>query len=261
MGQEKYLLMDNYHRLLGVRILPVGLDYALREVIDRVAVKNGDFFCLCNIHVVMECYKDHSYRDIINQSTANFPDGKGLVMGLAILGHHVDFKVRGTDLMLRLCAYAAENGLKIFLYGNTEVNLARLKRKLTDLFPGINIVGAISPPFRDLTEEEDAAFVQEINGADPDILFVSLGAPKQERWMASHKGRIKAVQLGVGAAFDFIIGEIRQAPVWMQRMPLEWLHRLPQQPQKTFIRMLVLPKFFFLTFLQVLREGRYRRIT
>ena len=121
------------------------------------------------------------------------------------------------------------------------------------MYPGINIVGSISPPFRELTEEEDARFVKEINDADPDILFVSLGAPKQERWMAAHKGRIKAVQLGVGAAFDFMIGEIKQAPVWMQKMPLEWLHRMPQQPKKTFIRMLVVPKFFFLVFLQSIR--------
>jgi len=210
---------------------------------------------------VMESYKDYSFRDIINQSAGNFPDGKGLVMGLGMLGHHFDFKVRGTDLMLKLCSYAAENGLKIFLYGNTEKNLGALKIRLNELFPGISIVGAISPPFRELTEEEDVRFVKKINDADPDILFVSLGAPKQERWMAAHKGRIKAVQLGVGAAFDFIAGNIKQAPVWMQRLPLEWMHRMPQQPKKTFMRMLLVPKFFFLTLLQLLREGRYRQIT
>jgi N-acetylglucosaminyldiphosphoundecaprenol N-acetyl-beta-D-mannosaminyltransferase len=263
MGQEKenHVSMGNHQTLLGARVLPVGLNDAFREVIDRIGDKNGDFFCLCNIHVVMECYKVHALRDIINRSAANFVDGKGLVMGLGILGHHVDFKVRGTDLMLRLCAYAAENGLKIFLYGNTDGNLTKLKRRLNDLFPGINIAGAVSPPFRELTKEEDARFIKEINEADPDLLFVSLGAPKQEIWMAAHKGRINAVQLGVGAAFDFIVGEIKQAPVWMQRLPLEWLHRMPQQPKKTFVRMLLVPKFFFLTFLQLLREGRYRKIT
>jgi N-acetylglucosaminyldiphosphoundecaprenol N-acetyl-beta-D-mannosaminyltransferase len=204
----------------------------------------------------MECYRNHSLRKIINQSTANFPDGKGLVMGLGMLGHHVDFKVRGTDLMLRLCAYAAENVLKIFLYGNTDKNLSALKKRVYELFPGISIVGAVSPPFRELTEEEDAGFVQEINDADPDILFVSLGAPKQERWMAGHRGRIKAVQLGVGAAFDFIAGNVKQAPLWMQKAPLEWLYRLPQQPRKTVARMLLVPGFFYLTFLQFIREGR-----
>jgi len=218
--------------LLGVDFLPVDLDAAMQHVVHHVPGKNGDFFCLCNIHIAMECYKDYGLRDIINQSAANFPDGKGLVMGLSMLGHHLDFKVRGTDLMLRLCAYAAENGLKIFLYGDTEENLDVLKKRLTELFPAINIVGAISPPFRELTGEEDAEFVKEINDADPDILFVSLGAPKQERWMAAHKGRIKAVQFGVGAAFDFIAGTIRQAPVWMQRRLLSGFTGCPSNLRK-----------------------------
>jgi len=242
--------------LLQVRFFPVGLEKAFQEVIKHIPKKQGDFFCLANIHLVMECHKDPVLRNIINQSAANFPDGMGLVMGLKMLGCKFDFKVRGTDLMLKLCSYASNNNLKIFLYGNTEENLDVLKKRLDELFPGINIVGAISPPFRELTEEEDVRFVKKINDADPDILFVSLGAPKQERWMAAHKGRIKAVQLGVGAAFDFIIGEIKQAPVWMQKLPLEWLHRMPQQPGKTFVRMLVVPKFFFLTLLQLFREGR-----
>ena len=250
--------MTEKTNLLGVDFLPVDLDAAMQHVVHHVPGKNGDFFCLCNIHIAMECYKDYGLRDIINQSAANFPDGKGLVMGLSILGHHLDFKVRGTDLMLKLCAYAAENGLKIFLYGDTEENLVKLKRKLGDLFPGIEIAGAISPPFRELTEDEDEEYVKIINDAHPNILFVSLGAPKQERWMAAHKGKVNTVQVGVGAAFDFIIGEIKQAPLWMQRMPLEWLHRMPQQPKKTFIRMLVVPKFFFLVFLQLLIHRFHR---
>lgn len=243
-------------KLQGIRILPVGIEEALREVVRCIARKNGDFFCLCNIHLVMECHKDPALRNIINRSAANFPDGMGLVMGLGMLGCRVDFKVRGTDLMLKLCSYTTENNLKIFLYGNTEENLVVLKMKLTELFPGINITGSISPPFRELNEEEDSKVVKEINDADPDILFVSLGAPKQEKWMADHKGRIKAVQLGVGAAFDFIAGTIKQAPLWMQKAPLEWLHRMPQQPRKTASRMLLVPGFFFLTFLQLIRDGR-----
>lgn len=241
--------------LLGINFLPVDLDEALEEVINYVPKKNGDFFCLCNIHVVMECYKDYGLRDIINQSAANLPDGMGLVMGLKMLGCKFDFKVRGTDLMLKLCSYASKNALKIFLYGNTEQNLTALKNRLKELFPGITIVGAISPPFRPLTGDEDCEVVKDINEADSDLLFVSLGAPKQEKWMAEHKGRIKAVQLGVGAAFDFIAGNIKQAPLWMQKTPLEWLHRMPQQPKKTAARMLLVPGFFLRTFLQLIKGG------
>ena len=242
--------------LQGIRILPIGIEEALREVILYIPRKNGDFFCFANIHLVMECHKDPKLRNMINQSAANFPDGMGLVMGLRMLGCKFEFKVRGTDLMLKLCSYASKNNLKIFFYGNSEENLTALKERLSALFPNINIAGAISPPFRSLTDDEDSAVVNRINDTDPDILFVSLGAPKQEKWMAEHRGRVKAIQIGVGAAFEFIIGGIRQAPLWMQKAPLEWLYRLPQQPKKTFIRMLMVPGFFYLTFLQLVRHGR-----
>jgi N-acetylglucosaminyldiphosphoundecaprenol N-acetyl-beta-D-mannosaminyltransferase len=231
--------------VLGVKILPVNLEKAFREVIEQVMIKAGGFFCLVNIHVVMEFQKDPKLLNMINRSTANFPDGKGLVMGLYLLGSKVDFKVRGTDLMLKLCGHASQKGLAIFLYGNTEKTLNKLRTRLCDAFHGIKIAGSISPPFRSLTKKEDDTIVREINDADPDILFVSLGAPKQERWMAEHNERIKAVQLGVGAAFDFIAGEIREAPLWMQKAPLEWLHRMAQQPGKTTARMMKVPGFFY----------------
>jgi exopolysaccharide biosynthesis WecB/TagA/CpsF family protein len=208
----------------------------------------------------MECYKDPVLRSLVNQSTAIFPDGLGVVIGLKLFGCHFKFKVRGADLMLKLCSYASTNHLKIFLYGSTERNLTTLQKRLKELFPQINIVGTISPPFRRLTEDEDSAFVSKINQADPDILFVALGAPKQERWMAEHRGRIKAVQLGVGAAFDFITGNLKEAPLWMQKTPLEWLHRLPQQPQKTIWRMRLLPPFALLSLFQFIKMNRLKRI-
>lgn len=242
--------------LLGLNFFPAELDKAFQEVIRHIPKKNGDFFCLCNIHLVMECQKDPELQKMVNQSAANFPDGMGLVMGLRMLGCKFRFKVRGTDLMLKLCSYASNNNLKIFFYGNSEENLAALKERLTALFPNINIAGAISPPFRSLTDDEDSAVVNRINDTDPDILFVSLGAPKQEKWMAEHRGRVKAIQLGVGAAFEFIMGGIRQAPLWMQEAPLEWLHRLPQQPKKTITRMLLVPNFFFRTLIQLIRAGK-----
>ena len=170
--------------LLGVNFLPVGIEEAFQEVIGHNAEKKGDFFCLPNIHLVMECRKDPVLRSMVNQSVANFPDGLGVVIALKLLGCHFDFKVRGTDLMLNLCSYASQNNLRIFLYGNTEENLIRLKKRLKALFPNINIAGTISPPFRRLREDEDSEVIRKINEADPDILFVSLGATKQEKWMA-----------------------------------------------------------------------------
>jgi N-acetylglucosaminyldiphosphoundecaprenol N-acetyl-beta-D-mannosaminyltransferase len=244
--------------LLGVNFLPVGLEEAFQEVIKHIPKKNGDFFCLANIHLVMECHGNPALRDLVNQSVASFPDGLGVVIGLKLLGCRFKFKVRGTDLMLKLCSHASQNNLKIFLYGSTEKNLAALEKRLKALFPRINITGAISPPFRILTEHEDSAVVSRINAADPDILFVALGAPKQEKWMAEHKGSIKAAKLGVGAAFDFITGALKEAPLWMQKTPLEWLYRVPQQPKKTMWRMRLLPPFALLGLIQFIRMNGFK---
>lgn len=241
--------------LHGIKFLPVGREEALQEVIRYIPDKNGDYFCFANIHLVMECHKDLDLKNILNNSAGNFPDGMGVAWALKFLGHNFKGRVRGADFMLLLCFYAAENGLSIFLYGNTEETLNVLKTRLKTLFPGIIIGGAISPPFRALTKEEDDAHVKQINDSGADFLFVSLGAPKQEKWMAEHKRRIKAVQLGVGAAFDFLTGRVKQAPVWMQRAYLEWLYRMPQQPKKTIYRMSLVPEFILRTLLQIVKRN------
>jgi len=246
--------MTKPYYLRGVKFLPCGIDDALDEIIKFIPKMNGDYFCFANIHVVMESRKDPELKRVLNQSAANFPDGMGTAGALKVLGNRFKERVRGVDLMLRLCSYASQNGMRVFLYGNTEETLIALRRRLNVLFPGIPIVGAVSPPFRELTQVEDKLIINRINRSNPDILFISLGAPKQEKWMAIHKGEIKAIQLGVGAAFDFIAGNIKQAPKWMQKTYLEWLHRLPQQPKKTVIRMAMLPEFLILLLEQYISE-------
>ncbi len=250
--------MENKVNLLGVNIESVDLEEAFQRVLKLLPNRKGDFFCLTNIHVVMVCQKDPVLKKVLNQSAVNFPDGKGLAMGLNMLGHPIRFKVRGTDLMLRLCKHASQNRLKIFLYGSSEETLKKLKRSLREKFPGLYIAGAISPPFRPLSEEEDSLIVKAINDTESDFLFVALGAPKQEKWMSNHKGSIKPIQIGVGAAFDFIAGNIKQAPLWMQKAPLEWLHRMPQQKKKTIRRMLLVPPFFLKVFMQS-RKKDYKK--
>lgn len=240
--------------LQGIRLLSVGIEGALEDVVQYLPKGKGDFFCLANIHLLMEAQKQADLMEALNQAAGNFPDGMGVAWALKLLGSRFPGRVRGTDLMLRLCSYGSEHRLKVFLYGNTEVTLAALMERLRTLFPGIEIAGAISPPFRDLTREEDEIMTRQINETNPAILFVSLGAPKQEKWMADHKGRIKAVQLGVGAAFDFIVGKVKQAPVWMQRVGLEWLYRMPQQPKKTIYRMSLVPSFVVKTLLEAVRR-------
>jgi len=247
-------MTHNPFNFQGIKFLPVDIDAALEVVGRRIPDERGDYFCFANIHVVMESHKDPELRSILNNSAGNFPDGMGVALALKFLGSRFEDRVRGADFMLRLCAYAAGNNLRVFFYGNTAQTLEALEDKLRSMFPNIQMAGAVSPPFRPLTREEDEAYVKQINDSGADILFVSLGAPKQEKWMAEHKGRIRPVQLGVGAAFSFITGKVREAPKWMQKTALEWLFRLPQQPKKTFVRMLLVPEFIFRTLLQLLRR-------
>ncbi len=240
--------------LQGIRLLSVGIEGAIEEVVQYLPRGKGDFFCLANIHLLMEAQKQADLKEALDQAAGNFPDGMGVAWALKLLGKRFQGRVRGTDLMLRLCSFASEHRLKVFLYGNTKETLATIEKRLRTLFPGIEIAGAISPPFRDLTTQEDQIMTRQINEANPAILFVSLGAPKQEKWMAAHKGRVKAVQLGVGAAFDFIVEKVKQAPVWMQRVGLEWLYRMPQQPKKTIYRMSLVPSFVVRTLLEAIRR-------
>lgn len=236
--------------LQGVNFLPMTLNSAVWIIMDRIKQKDGSYFCFANIHVVMESHRDPELKKVLNNAAGVFADGMGTAGALKYLGYMFKDRVRGKDLMLKLCERASRESMKIYLYGNTEDTLRKLKDILESLYPGIKIVGYYSPPFKDLTREEDEEIVRTINNAAPDILFVSLGAPKQEKWMATHKGRIKAIQLGVGAAFDMIAGNLSEAPDWMKRHYLEWLYRLPQQPYKTIYRMSLVPEFLLRLFIQ-----------
>ena len=236
-------MIENRAGFLGIKFMAVEYEEALQIMLRHLHNKNGDYFCFANIHLVMEAVKNADIMRVLKESAANFPDGMGVAWALKFLGNKFKDRVRGTDLMLELCRFASQNNLKVFLYGSSNETLTALKDRLQKNYEGLRIVGAISPPFRLLKKEEDELYVNQINDSNADILFVSLGAPKQEKWMYEHKGRIKAVQLGVGAAFDFITGRVKEAPGWMQRAGLEWLYRMPQQPKKTISRMVLVPGF------------------
>jgi len=248
---NSYPKQSNVNR---VKFQPMALNQTMNRVGDIGYKRNGDYFSFSNIHLFIEGHKNKDVKNALNNAVANFPDGKGISLSLKILGVRFKGRVRGSDMMQKVCEYAQLHNRKIFLYGNTIRVLERLQIKLKELYPGINIVGAISPPFRELIAQEDREIINQINKADPDFLFVSLGAPKQELWMAAHKGKIKALQFGVGAAFDFIAGTVKEAPKWMQQHALEWLYRLPQQPRKTIKRMMLVPQMWWLLGTQLLLE-------
>jgi N-acetylglucosaminyldiphosphoundecaprenol N-acetyl-beta-D-mannosaminyltransferase len=186
--------------------------------------------------MVMEAFDSEAFRQVVNGADLVTPDGRPLVWALKALGVKRASQVRGTDLTARVMERAARENVPIGLYGGTPELLASFERILTARFPEIRVVCKIAPPFRPLTREEDEAVTQKIAGSGARIVFVGIGCPKQEQWMVEHKGRVPAVLLGVGAAFDFHTGRVRQAPRWMQTAGLEWVFRLMSDPRRLWKR-------------------------
>ena len=183
----------------------------------------GRYICVSNVHTTVTAYREENYRAVQNGSALNLPDGKPPSIVQRCRGYRGAERVPGPDLMPELFAISEEKGYSHYFYGSTTETLQTLKRKLLKRFPKLKIAGMYAPPFRPLNQEEDEAVIRRINEARPDFIWVGLGAPKQENWMAAHEGRVYGVMLGVGAGFDFHAGTIKRAPKWMQEMCLEWL--------------------------------------
>jgi len=247
--------------VLGVGISAINhMDVVLETIEDWIARREPNYVCVTGVHGVMESQRDDELRRIHNASGLTTPDGMPLVWLSRLKGHrHVD-RIYGPDLMLALCERSTtKNGFRHFFYGGAEGVPEQLVANLRQRFPRLQVVGIYSPPFRPLTPEEDERVVQIINQAAPDIIWVGLSTPKQERWMAVHLGHVEApVLIGVGAAFDFLAGQKRQAPRWMQRSGLEWLFRLLTEPRRLWRRYLVNnPLFVLLVLAQALGLRRY----
>jgi N-acetylglucosaminyldiphosphoundecaprenol N-acetyl-beta-D-mannosaminyltransferase len=207
---------------------------------------------LLTVHSVMTAAFDPSLRTVLNATDIATSDGMPLAWAMRSLGIRHQPRVYGPDLMLALCEQAATLGHRIFLYGGRDEVLSVLRGNLIERFPGLQIVDAYSPPFRPLTLEEDRAIVRRIRDSQADIVFVGIGAPKQERWMVYHRDKLPGViMLGVGAAFDFHAGRVRQAPQWMQRSGLEWSFRLLMEPRRLWKRYMLNPLFLVMWMLQL----------
>jgi N-acetylglucosaminyldiphosphoundecaprenol N-acetyl-beta-D-mannosaminyltransferase len=225
--------------ILGVRVSAISMAQALASIDHWIEAREQNYVCVTDVHCVMEIQRDASLRTIYERAGMVTPDGMPLVWLSRRRGHdHVE-RVYGPDLMLECCARSAELGYRHFFYGAGEGVAALLAERLKRRFPGLIVAGTYSPPFRKLSAEEDEQVVALINETRPDIVWVGLGAPKQERWMAEHAGRLHApVMIGVGAAFDFHAGTKRQSPRWMQRSGLEWFFRLATEPRRLWWRYL-----------------------
>lgn len=247
--------------VLGVSVSAITMDDAVATLDRWIEGRRREYVCVTGVHGVMECRCDPSLRKIHDEAGMVTPDGMPLVYFLRLVGKKRTQRVYGPDLMRAMTALSATRGYRQFYYGG-DVGLAeKLKETLVRSASGLQVVGTFSPPFRALTPEEDRAIVDMINAARPDIVWVGLSTPKQERWMAAHRGQIEApVMIGVGAAFDFLAGTKRQAPLWMQRHGLEWLFRLCSEPKRLWRRYAyIVPGFSCLAAGELLRRAMQGR--
>jgi N-acetylglucosaminyldiphosphoundecaprenol N-acetyl-beta-D-mannosaminyltransferase len=247
-------------RILGVRVDATTYAHAAEQILGWAQRGESRYVCVAAVNNVIEAQEDPGYHAVIEAADLVTPDGMPLVWGLRLLGVAGASRVYGPDLTPAVCALAATHGVPVGFYGGTEDVLERLTARLQQRLPGLRIVYRSSPPFRPSTPEEERRTVEDLHRSGARILFVGLGAPKQERWMAAHKHRVNAVMLGVGAAFDFLAGSKRQAPGPVQRLGLEWLYRLAHEPRRLWRRYLVRnPRFVALFAAQLLEDRRLRR--
>lgn len=233
--------------ILGVRIAAIDMKTALAYIQEHLRELSGNYICISNVHTTVTSYEDAEYRKIQNGGALALPDGKPLSVLCRKRGFAGADRVTGPDLMREIFERSEKCGYRHYFYGSTPETLSVLEQKLKEQWH-LNIVGLESPPFRALTEEEDARAVERINEAEADFVWIGLGAPKQERWMAANQGRVQGLMIGVGAGFDYFAGNIKRAPMWMQKLSLEWLYRLLQDPKRLFKRYLVTnTKFLWLT--------------
>jgi N-acetylglucosaminyldiphosphoundecaprenol N-acetyl-beta-D-mannosaminyltransferase len=225
--------MINRVSVLGVGISVLNLKTALAAVADAVQKRRKGYICVTGVHGVMEAQDDAAFKEILNHAFLCTPDGMPMVWAGKLNGHREMNRVYGPDLMLDICAWSETSGCKHFFYGGTEGVANLLAEKLKAKFPKLPVTGTFTPPFRPLNAEEVAALQKQIESVKPDILWVGLSTPKQEKFMAEFLPKLDVtLMIGVGAAFDFHSGRVRQAPRWMQRSGLEWFYRLCSEPRR-----------------------------
>jgi N-acetylglucosaminyldiphosphoundecaprenol N-acetyl-beta-D-mannosaminyltransferase len=250
------------HAVLGVPLALTDYEHTLDWIDAAVGSGHRGYVCVAATHTVMACQEDPELRAAVLGADFTVPDGQPLVWALNALGADLGDRVYGPDLMERACERAARTGRRFYLYGGRNQGaLVELTRTLRLQHPGLKVVGGHAPPFRPLTPDEEDAVVADINRAAPDVVWVGIGVPKQEKWMARMRERLQApVLVGVGAAFDFHAGLIPQAPAWMQRAGLEWAFRLVQEPGRLWRRYLRYnPRFVTGFARQYARHLRHRR--
>lgn len=224
------------NRILGVNIAITNMQDTVKLIVEQIDELQGNFICLSNVHTTVMSQKDEEYRNIQNSAFLALPDGSPLSLVQRLRGYRMAEQVAGPDLMAELWKATENTEISHYFYGSTPETIEALEKNLKKEYPGIKIAGMEAPPFRPLTEAEDAEAVARINQSGAAIVWVGLGAPKQEKWMYEHRGKVNALMLGVGAGFDFHAGTVKRAPAWMRKHYLEWLYRLIQDPKRLWKR-------------------------
>jgi N-acetylglucosaminyldiphosphoundecaprenol N-acetyl-beta-D-mannosaminyltransferase len=242
--KEKLTAERQRANVIGAHVDIVNWKIALRSIWEWGKNKESRYVCITNVHSLVTAAQDAGFSKVLEAADLATPDGAPVAWMMRRLGFAEQQRINGPDLMWRYCEQAAARHESIYLLGATPVTLDQLQKRLALAFPGLRIAGAESPPFRLLTATEDAAIVTRINASGTGTVWVSLGCPKQELWMAAHRGQVQAVMIGVGAAFDYHAGTVRRAPGWMQNAGLEWLYRLASEPRRLWRRYLITNSIF-----------------
>lgn len=243
----EYDTLSEQCKVFGVSYAVSDVETAAFSLLDLMADKSGrpagklsgEYICFSNVHTLMMAQDDAEYFNILNGSAFTFPDGAPIAEYQKRRGFSRAERVAGPDLMDAVFRATMDGSIRHYFYGSTQETIDKLRVNLEKRYPGIQIAGMVSPPFREETEEEDAETVRRINESGADIVWIGLGAPKQERWMARHKGMLGGVMMGVGAGFDFYAETIKRAPVWCRKIGMEWFYRLCQDPGRLANRYIV----------------------
>lgn len=222
--------------IMGVNIAAINMEWLLKYIEKNLSKIKGDYICVSNVHTTVISYKDASYCAIQNGGLMAIPDGGPLSSVGRKRGYKNMERTTGPSLMGEVFEISMEKGYRHYFYGSTEETLKTLKHNLLKRYPKLQIVGMYSPPFQPVTSKENEEIIDKINKTNPDFVWIGLGAPKQEKWMADHQGLIDGLMIGVGAGFDYYAENIRRAPEWMQKRNLEWLYRLIQDPKRLLKR-------------------------
>lgn len=223
-------------RLISIDISRGTYDEFVSAILKYAKAKTSSYVCVANVHMVIEAYEHPEFADIVNSADLVTPDGMPLAKAIKALYKEEQVRVDGMSLLPILLSESENNGLSVYFYGSSQETLDDTSIHLKKNYPNLKLAGMHSPPFRKLTEEEENDIAEKITASGANIVFVVLGCPKQEVWMAGMKGKIPAIMLGIGGALPVLIGQQKRAPEWMQRNSLEWLYRFAQEPSRLFKR-------------------------